>query len=241
MSQTNPFGQPPVGEASGPVDDGPALPAAPAAAEKASRTPLIIIGATAVALAAAAGGYFLLSGGSDDVPPVAGVVITPTASATTTTTPTPSLTPLPTESTVNARNPFLPAPTGDGTGGTVGTSGSTTPTTAATAAPTTATETVRVEVTTTVTESSDDVFVTLLGFDEDDGHATFRVISPNEIGKVSWPVEPGDSFGKPIGGSSARPFTYMGKVFSGSKTCASVKFVDATPTTVCQGKIVQVQ
>jgi hypothetical protein len=228
MSQTSPFGQPADDESS----QRPPVPTTPAPAEKSSRTALLAIGATAIALVAGVGGFFLLSGGSDEYP--TGVASNFPQSSASASTPTPSTspTPLPTESTVNARNPFLnpPSPKASAT--------ATSPTAVATAPTTPVANTPAPTVTVEKTE----VFVTLVKFNPDNGDATFKVISPKERGQKGWPVSVSDDFGTPWGKAKAKPFTYDGVFVKGSGTlCASVKYVDAASVRVCQGEIVQVQ
>lgn len=230
MSQTSPFGQPVDDESSA---QRPPIPTTPAPAEKSSRTALLAIGATAVALVAGVGGFFLLSGGSDAYPTGTGSAFPQTSAAPATPSPSASSTPLPTESTVNARNPFLAPPSPSPT------VASTSSPAAAATAPTTTSAT---PTTPAVTVETKDVFVTLVKFDQANGDATFKVISPKESGKKGWPVQVGDSFGTPWGSSAAKPFTYDGVFVKGTGTlCASVKYVDAASVRVCQGEIVQVQ
>jgi hypothetical protein len=224
MSQTSPFGQPVDDESS----ERPPVPTTPAPAEKSSRTALLAIGATAIALVAGVGGFFLLSGGSDEYPTGIDSSFPKAKAPATSPSPSTSPTPLPTESTVNARNPFVNPPT---------------PTTAATspAAVAPATTAPSAQSPQSAAEPAK-VFVMLVTFDKQTKDAKFRVISPQESGKETWPVSRGEDFGMPFGTFPSMPFTYDGdsKTVSGT-VCPTVKYVDAASVRVCKGEIVQVQ
>lgn len=226
MSQTSPFGPPAVDD---PTGQAPAVETA-GPPEKKPRFGLLAIGGAAIVAAAAVIGFLLMSGTSDDDLGLGGPLVS-VPRATEAPQPSLSPTPLPTESTVNARNPFLAPPSPTPTAAP-SSSSTTTPAAAAPTAP----------AATTTTEAKKDVFVTLVKFNKTNGDATFKVISPAETGKTSWPVAVGDRFGKPWGSSSTKPFTYDGVfVKSNGDWCASVKLVDAETTRVCKGEIVQVQ
>lgn len=227
MSQTSPFGPPvtddPTGEAPAVESAGPP--------EKKPRIALLAVAGTAVVGIAAVLGFLLMSGTSDDGLGFTGQV-TGAPQAGQTPQPAQSPTPLPTESTVNARNPFLapPSPTP---------SVSATSASSAPAAPVTSTPP---SAATTTKAASHDVFVTLVKLDKNDGDATFTVISPAERASKRWSVAVGDRFGKSWGSSTEAPFLYREVVFKGDDDlCAKVKFVDSDATRICTGQTVQVQ
>jgi hypothetical protein len=234
MTMNSPFGQ---------RADEPelAVAGAPVTQEKNSRTPLIAIGATALALALGAGGFLLLSGDSDTPISSATSGSTPSRSQAAGTSPALTPTPLPTESTVNARNPFLskPTPTPTPTVSTTAPAVSIVPTAPVVPVPASPTA----MPTPTVTEPTvAAVTVFLARFDEQTGKATFKVLSPTENGTKSWNVELDDRFGKPWGNSTLAPFKYDGVgTLSGTKVCPMVKYVDAASARICQGEVITVQ
>jgi len=234
MSQSSPFGHPVPDDPTGQVPVAPVVDGPP---EKKTRVGLLAVAGAGVVVGAALLGFLLMSGTSDDDLGYTGP-IAQAPKASTTASPSPSATPLPTESTVNARNPFLapPSPSASGeAGGSTSAPGgqsAANPGTQPTTAPA------------TTTPSSEPVLVTLVGIDADTSHAKFKVNSSTEEGKRTWSVARGKPFGNPLSTTAGKPpFKYWGwttRALDGAK-CANVQFVDAPPVAVCKGETVPMQ
>lgn len=242
MSQNSPFGTP--------LEPGPAeLPAGPPepATGSGNRRTLLIAGASAAVLAVAGVAAFVLTGSSDeDPPPFSLPTRRPSVGGTATPTGSPTVSVLPTDAAVNARNPFLrppsASPSGSGSAATGGGGGQVASTRTVTAVRTVvngnstvrSTETVKSTATvrSTATATPTAVYLALFDIEPDGKDASFRVNSVSTT-QAPYVVDPGQRFGP----SSA--FLYQSTYTDGAKVCAVVTYVEES-FSLCPGAMVKV-
>ncbi|MFN8077492.1 MAG: hypothetical protein U0Q15_19005 [Kineosporiaceae bacterium] len=168
--------------------------------------------------------------------------VTPMGSATPTSA-GPSVSVLPTDAAVNARNPFLrpptdsPSPSGSGAGGAGG-GGVSTQTVTATRTVvgqgSTATVKKTATVRSTATATSTAVYLALYSITTGTGaDALFRVSVNGAAGSTPWTANVGDRFG------DHDEFHYTGVDTSSGSTCAVVAYVDET-VHICAGEMAKV-